>query len=161
MKRLVIYGAGAHARKVCHSALAGGWRVECFVDDARTHAPLAGYELLPGASLGRPDAGRACIVAIGDSDARRRLAVKLAADGWRIAAVIHPGAWVAPDAIVGDGAFIGAGAIVETGAKVGAGAIIDVGAIVDHDCVVADHVHLRAGEVLHPGTHFPLPPDAT
>jgi acetyltransferase-like isoleucine patch superfamily enzyme len=152
---LVIYGAGAQARKVCHAWMLAGGRVEAFVDDNPLAAsPVPGVELRKPGSLEGAPAGAALFVAIGRADVRRRLVELYAGRGWRLPAVVHPRASIAPDARLGDGVFVGAGAVVESAAQVGRGAIVDIGALVDHDARIAAFVHLRAGTVCGAGSEW-------
>jgi len=152
---LLIYGAGAHARKVCHAWMLAGGRVEAFIDDDPAAAsPVPGVELRAAASLGAPLPGNVLFVAIGRADVRRRLADVHAARGWRMPAVVHPRACVAPDAQLDEGVFVGAGAVIESAAHIGRGAIVDIGALVDHDARVAAFAHLRAGMVCAAGTEW-------
>lgn len=152
MDALLIYGAGAHARKVCHAWRLAGGRVEAFVDDDPTAAsPVPGIELRPASALPEPRAGLAVIVAIGRADVRRRLVDALIERGWRLPAVVHPRACVAPDARLEEGVFIAAGAVIESAAHIGRGAIVDIGALVDHDARVAAFSHVRAGKVCAAG----------
>src|SRR6202008_962734 len=72
---LLIYGAGAHARKVCHAwTLAGGGGGEAFADDAPAAvSPVPGFALRPANSLDTMPANTALFVAIGRAQVRRRL----------------------------------------------------------------------------------------
>lgn len=53
--------------------------------------------------------------------------------GYRIASLVHPAAWISPDAAVGDGCIVFPGAIVEPYATVGNGAVLWSGSVVAHD----------------------------
>ena len=152
---LLIYGAGAHARKVCHAWTLAGGRVEAFVDDDPAVAsPVAGVPVRVATSLDTMPANTALFVAIGRAEARRRLVELYAGRGWRLPAVVHPRACIAPDARLEEGVFIGAGAVVESAAQIGRGAIVDIGALVDHDVRIAAFVHLRAGMVCAAGSEW-------
>ncbi len=152
-KALWIYGGGAHARKVCHTARAAGWLVRGFIDEAvNAHSPVEGLPLLHPGALPSSVPDGSVFVAIGRPDVRRRLVYRLTGDRWTIATVVHPLAWVAPDACVAAGVLVAAGAIVESGAEIGRGAILDIGVLVDHDCRVGEFCHLRPGRVLQPST---------
>lgn len=152
---LVIYGAGAHARKVCHAWTLAGGRVEAFIDDDPAAAsPVPGVPLRAPTSLDTMPANTALFVAIGRAEARRRLIERYAERGWRLPAVVHPRACVAPDARLEDGVFVGAGAVVESASQIGRGAIVDIGALVDHDGRIAPFAHLRAGMVCAAGREW-------
>jgi UDP-3-O-[3-hydroxymyristoyl] glucosamine N-acyltransferase len=147
-----IYGTGMHARKVFHALGAGGVTVGGFVHSA-PQPPVVDFSDAP--VLTEVDAlvrshPAAIIVAVGDPSVRRRVHEAFAAAGWRLATVIHPTAWIAPDARIGAGVFVGAAAIVETLADIGEGAIIDIGAVVDHEVHVSAFAHVKPGEVCLP-----------
>jgi sugar O-acyltransferase (sialic acid O-acetyltransferase NeuD family) len=149
--RLVIYGAGGHARKVFHYAVAAGWQVACFVDDsAAAISPSAAVAVIRPAELQPPAPDDAVFVAIGDPGTRRVLMNRLAERGWRLPVLQHRSACVAPDVLVGPGTLVAAGAILETGTIVGRGVIIDIGVVVDHECRIGDFCHLEPGTVLGP-----------
>ena len=152
---LVIYGAGAHARKVCHAWTQAGGRVEAFVDDdPAATTPVPGVAMRSASSLETMPANTALFVAIGRAEVRRRLVELYAGRGWRLPAVVHPRASVAPDARLDAGVFIGAGAVVESAAHIGRGAIVDIGALVDHDARIGAFAHLRAGMVCKAGSEW-------
>jgi len=153
VKRLFIFGTGAHARKVYHCATGIGYQVIAFVDEnPAAVAPVPGEQVLHAAALPDPVAGDCMFVAIGRSDVRRSLMDRLAEQGWGLPALVHSAAWVAPDAQLGDGILVAAGAVVETAAVIGRGVIVDIGVLVDHECDVGAFCHLRPGEVLGPRT---------
>ncbi len=153
MKRLFIFGTGAHARKVYHCATGSGYQVVAFVDEnPAANAPMPGERVLDADVLPEPAADDCMFVAIGRSDVRRRLMDRLAEQGWGLPALVHTAAWVAPDAQLGAGVLVAAGAVVETAAVIGRGAIVDIGVLVDHECDVGAFCHLRPGEVLGPRT---------
>lgn len=156
-RRLFIFGTGAHARKVAHYAVLLGWRVAGFVDEApQAVAPLPGLRVLPPEAMGAPGGvADAAFVAIGAPTVRRRLCDGLQELGWTLPVLVHPGAWVAPDAVLGAGSLVAAGAVVETGVLVGRGVIVDIGVLLDHDVQVGDFAHLRTGEVHGPRSVCP------
>lgn len=156
--RLFIFGTGAHARKVYHYAMDCGWHVAAFIDEARDAvAPITGVQVLHPQDLGEPMSNDAMFVAIGRADVRHRLMDRMEAAGWRLPALVHRKAWVAPDAVLEAGVLVAAGAVVETAAIVGRGAIIDIGVLVDHECRIGAFCHLRPGEVVGPRTDIPSP----
>ena len=153
MKRLFIFGTGAHARKVYHCAVGSGYQVVAFVDEnPAAVVPIPGEHVVHATALPEPAAGDCMFVAIGRADVRRRLMERLGAQGWSLPALVHSAAWVAPDARMGAGALVAAGAVVDTAAVIGRGAIVDIGVLVDHECDVGAFCHLRPGEVLGPRT---------
>lgn len=146
-----IAGTGMHARKVAHALLAQGQPVAGFIDEALDAAsPLAGLpvvalQALPAASPGQP-----AFVAIGSEPVRRRLMDSLQQRGWRLPSVVHPHAWVSPDAVLEDGVFVAAGCVVEAACRIGRGAIVDIGVLIDHESRIEPFSHLRAPGVIGP-----------
>lgn len=156
--RLFIFGTGAHARKVHHYAVDCGWQVAAFVDEAADAvAPISGMPVLRPQDLGAPSIDDAMFVAIGRADVRRRLMDRMDAAGWRLPALVHRTAWVAPDATLEAGVLVAANSVVETTSTVGRGAIIDIGVLVDHECRIGAFCHLRPGEVFGPRSDVPSP----
>lgn len=146
---LAIYGTGAHARKACQLALAAGWRIAVFLDDAAgAAAPVTGIDCRAGAPAAPTESVKAVFVAIGNPAARATIMSRMRERGWTLPSLVHPLAWVSPDARIDEGVIIAATAVVETGAHVAEGAIIDIGALVDHDARVGAYCHVRPGQVV-------------
>ena len=146
-----LMGTGMHARKVAQALLAQGQTIAGFIDEApRAVSPLPGLPVVSLQALPAANDGGSAFVAIGNEAARRRLMNTLQQRGWRLPAVVHPRAWVAPDAVLEEGVFVGAGAVVDAACRIGRGAIVDIGVLLDHECRVAPFVHLRAPGALGP-----------
>ncbi len=60
---------------------------------------------------------------------------------------IHPTAIVARSATIGDGTAVMAGVVVQARTQVGANVILNTRSSVDHDCTIANHVHIAPGAV--------------
>ncbi len=170
-RRVVIgLGAGGHA-KVLVDALraAGGVDLAGLLDPdpARAGAEVLGVPVLGSDALLpelREKGVTGFFVALGstgDAGPRRRLYERGLRAGLEPVRVVHPRAAVSPDAEIGPGAAVLAGAVVNAGSRIGADAIVNSGAVVEHDCALADHVHVatgaclaggvRAGEACHVG----------
>lgn len=147
-RRIVVFGAGGHARVVADALRAAGWTIAAFVDElnpARDGEAFAGSTVIGGpggvAAL-RASGVLDAAIAFGANEARLALHERLRREGLRLPVVVHPSAVVSIDAQIGDGSFVGPGAIVNPAARVGVQVIVNSGAVVEHDCVVADGVHL-------------------
>ncbi len=151
MKRLAVLGAGGHGHVVADTATAAGWSTVALFDDQWPNASSAGPWAIEGDAtqlLKRLTDFDGVIVAIGHCASRWGLHDRLRAAGAPLATIVHPRAWVSPNARVGAGSVVMAGSVLQFGAQVGEAAIINTGATVDHDCVIGDGVHLC------PGTHL-------
>jgi acetyltransferase EpsM len=151
-KKLIIWGAGGHASVVADIVRQTGTHVIVgFVDDTsrrRRYRSLLGVRILGSRAdlKGLLRAGvRQIVIAVGDCDARLKLAAIAQALGFRLCAVIHPRATVAQTASIGAGTVIAAGAVVNPGAMIGENVIVNTCASVDHDCVIEDGAHVCPG----------------
>lgn len=148
--RLVLLGAGGHAKVVAEAARAAGWSVLGFLDPGRTvgervlDLPVLGA----GDEFSQFDDDVAFVPAIGDGRIRWREFQLLRHGVGRIATVVHPAAVVSPSATVGPGSVVMAGAVVQAQTRIGAASIVNTGATVDHDCVVGDGVMIAPGATL-------------
>lgn len=96
---------------------------------------------------------RHLLVAVGDNQARLRLAERARSEGFEFATAVHPSAVVAADVTVGAGTVIAAGVAVNPGTRIGQNAIINTGAIVDHECTIEDGAHIGPGARLGGSVH--------
>lgn len=83
------------------------------------------------------------IIAVGDNADRKREAERL--KHMRFVAAAHLRAVISTSATYGEGTVIMAGAVVQAGARIGKHCIVNTGATVDHDCWLADFVHVAPG----------------
>lgn len=151
--KLLIFGSGAHARKVFYYADRLGYDVVGFIDESsRAISPILGLKMFPPASPQLLGSGASIFVAVGQRVVRKRIMEQYISLGWNLPTIIHPSAWVAPDVKLGAGVLVAAGAVVETASAIGQGAIIDIGAIVDHNCCIPEYSHIKPGEICLPHT---------
>ena len=149
---VVIWGASGHALVVADIVrLAGQFEVVGFLDDLGPDrrgqgfcgaTVLGGYEELRGLYC---RGVRHALVAVGDCEARIRLAASAREQGFDLALAIHPRATIANDVQIGAGSVIAAGAVINPGCVIGENVIINTSASVDHECVVADGAHICPG----------------
>jgi sugar O-acyltransferase (sialic acid O-acetyltransferase NeuD family) len=144
--RLLILGASGHGKVVGDCARASGlWQDIVFYDDRWPALQSCGPWRVTGSGetlAAAAQDGEGVIVAIGDAGARMAWLRRLEAAGAHIVAVTHPSATVSADAAIGAGTVVVAGAVVNIGARLGRGCIINSGAVVDHDCELAEGVHV-------------------
>jgi sugar O-acyltransferase (sialic acid O-acetyltransferase NeuD family) len=153
---LVVIGCGGHGREVLAIVRAVNaasekprWRVVGFVDDHPSAANLDRVDRLGVAYLGAVDwlAGAApqtrVVLGIGDPRVRREASARIEPYGLRAASVVHPAAWVGPDAEAGEGLVVFAGARVTTNVMLGRHVHLNQNATVGHDCVFGDYVSVN------------------
>ena len=148
-RRLVILGAGGHARAVADLAEACGWSVAGFTDRSAPDGRVLGHDddllrLIHSATL---DAG---VVGVGNTALHRRAELfdQLRESGLAIATLIHPHATVSRSARVGQGAVVFPATVLGAGVTVGDNAVIYSAAVAEHECRIGDHVYLSPGAIL-------------
>jgi sugar O-acyltransferase (sialic acid O-acetyltransferase NeuD family) len=148
--KVVIIGAGGHAKALVEGLTARGARIVAYVDpqpapwlDARHCKSDDEFD----------DREAVAVIGIGgtnpDELARRcGIAKAWRGRGFAMPAVVHPSAVVSKMARIEDAAQIMAGATVQPGAVVGGMAIVNTGAIVEHDARIGEGTHVAPGAVV-------------
>lgn len=149
MKRLVILGAGGHAKVVLDIAqLSGRYQQYVFLDDAYLSiADCAGHEVVgPLASYHEyANDDTEFFVAMGSCAGRQQWLETLAQSQLAVATLVHPKAIVASTANLACGVLVCAGAVINPDAQIGIGSIINTNASVDHDCIIGAYCHICPG----------------
>jgi sugar O-acyltransferase (sialic acid O-acetyltransferase NeuD family) len=149
--RVVVFGAGGHAKVVVATLRDAGYDVLAVYDDDQAKWGKAVGGLIVASPDEEQNATTAGIIAIGNNAARERLAAKFPTRKW--ASVVHPSAHVDPSVVLGPGSVVCAGAVIQADAKIGSHVIVNTGATVDHDCVVEDFAHIAPGVHLAGDVH--------
>ena len=149
--RLMILGAGGHARVVANLALVGDdFEIVSAADDR----PDSLGEDLGGVTVThcfdsmdtwRTEGFTHVALGIGDNRKRAALFDRTQAAGLTPATLIHPTAILDRPEGIDMGTIICAGCVLGTGARLGRGVILNTGAIVDHESVVGDFAHIAPG----------------
>jgi sugar O-acyltransferase (sialic acid O-acetyltransferase NeuD family) len=146
--KLVVVGAGGHAKVVVDAARAAGHTVLAAEGDTGGADDVLGVPVVQPLSQLPADS---FIIAIGDNAARKSQFEAHVAAGMRPVAVVHPSAIIGENVTVGEGAFIAAGAVVNPDARIGPNVILNTGCTVDHDCAIGAHAHIAPGVALSGG----------
>ena len=143
--RVLVLGAGGHAKVVIEQLRAGGREVAGVLDADATPRLVAGapvigsdddLERLRGEGLA--DA----FVALGGNALRARLGARLRGLGYTLVNAVHPSAVMSPSVKLGEGVAIMAGACLNADTRVGHLAIVNTGAVVDHDNDLGEACHV-------------------
>jgi UDP-perosamine 4-acetyltransferase len=141
--RIVLVGAGGHAKVVIATVrAAGGNVVAAYDDDQRRWGQQILGVPIKGPISDEEIGGGPAIIAIGNNRARQSLAARLHAQ-W--VSVCHPNTTVHPSVSLGTGTVVFAGSVIQPDAIIGAHSILNTAASVDHDCIVGDFVHIGPG----------------
>lgn len=142
--RLVVLGSGAAARMVGGMVLAGGtFDLAGFTDaNAARHGellcglPILGSDdILP--ELRRQGVSHA-VVAAGEPRLRRRLGALLRTEGFELASVVHPHAYLAPEVHLGAGVIVLPGTVMMDNPVIGDNVFVGQSVAIGHDVVVGD-----------------------
>ena len=152
MSRVIIVGAGGHAKVIADALLTAARHGAAllpigFVDDnpALAGQIIGGLPVLGPVTAITSHPHEGVVVALGDNAARRRVVIGLRQLNESFIIARHPSAIIADAVEIGPGVMICAGAIVNTATRIGAHVILNTGSSVDHDCDNADFVHIAPG----------------
>ena len=154
-QRVIVLGAGGHARVLIDALLLLEW------DVLGVTVPAEGSfasELLGVSVIGDDEQITRYapldvrlvngIGSVGDASARRLLYESWLDRGYRFTTVVHPSVVIARDVTLGEGVQIMAGAVIQTGCRIGANTIVNTASSIDHDCHIGAHCHVAPGTTL-------------
>lgn len=150
MEKLIILGAGGHARSVMDILIQN--------DDFDI---LGCIDPVPGQVLDKKVIGndedlelyftkgiRNVFVAIGDNRLRNKLHQKVVSIGFRPINVISKYAMISPRVDLGNGVCVMAGAVLNVNTVIGDNCIINTRSSIDHDCSIGRSSHIAPGVTL-------------
>jgi sugar O-acyltransferase (sialic acid O-acetyltransferase NeuD family) len=150
MKKLLIIGAGGHAKVVAETALLQNkYEIIGFADDNIKVGTLVfeNYGIvsnIEGISTLKFDE---FIVAIGNNEIRKSIFNSLSTN-YKPATIIHQNAIVSKYSKVGLGTVILAGAVVSYGVEIGENCIVNVSSLIDHESIVSANCHIAQGVII-------------
>jgi UDP-perosamine 4-acetyltransferase len=149
----IILGGGGHARVVASTLRQLNQTILGFTDP-REKASLGNeIEHLGGDAILEDYASTEVVLAVGvgssrDTTRHAHLFDEQRSHNFDFPSLIHPDAFVAPEASVGLGAQVMAGAVVQPGTTLAENVIVNTSASIDHDCKIARHVHVAPGTTI-------------
>ena len=146
MKRLVILGFGGYGKTIEDVVLSGKLFDEIiFLDDKSQDEKVSG---VCTDYVKYIDEHTWFYPAFGNNNLRVEWIYMLNGAKAQVATIIHPMAYVSPNALVEVGCAVLPQAVVNATAKVRTGCIVNFGAVVDHDVVIEKGVHLCINSVV-------------
>lgn len=88
------------------------------------------------------------VLGVGDNKLRQNIANLIEIKGKTVETIIHKTANISKGVVIGSGSFINKNVVVNALAVVGKNVILNTGCIIEHECVLADAVHIAPGAVL-------------
>lgn len=145
--RLIIIGAGGHGKVLADIAYQmNKWQEICFLDDAMNGKTILGFPVIgKSQDIEKYQKNSDFIIGIGDNKIRERIFQQLVKLGCSIATLIHLKAVIGLDVEILEGTVVMPGVVINTSTKIGRGVIVNTSSTVDHDCTIADFVHLSPG----------------
>lgn len=148
---LAIYGTGGSGREVFEiagslNAMANRWEKLLFLDDFTENTELYGAPVLSFEKMRSQYApGQAeVIIAVGEPSSRELLYSKVVNDGYDLATIVHPAAFVSPSAKLGAGVFVKMQSIISADATIEDNVFVQANVIVGHDVCVGRHTQISA-----------------
>ena len=154
MEKVVILGAGGHAREVLwvfeeENRVEPRWDVLGFIDEdiLKKGGILCNLPILGDFTWfeGRVSHDAKVISGVGDCSTKRRFAEKAASLGLEFCSVIHPSVTMSNAVEVGEGTIIAAGTIITTQVKIGNHVTVNLGCTISHDVVIGDYCTIAPG----------------
>ena len=147
-KSLLIIGAGSFSTEADELARLLGYTDIAFLDDNSDKAmnsPVIGSCSQVAKMRAKYDTA---IVALGNNKDWMKYHQMLKENGYSIPTLIHPTAYISPDAEVADGCIIRAKCVVSRYVKLGEATILNVGALIDHHVEIGVGCHVLMGAVI-------------
>ena len=145
---LAFYGAGAMGREFKYVAdETGEWAEMVFIDDHAADVSLLGCPVVGFQAFRKrcsPEDTR-FVITIGEPKFRREAFDRMKEAGYQGARLVHPSAYISPDAEVGEGAVIGPGVFIGSLARIGNDFYAAKGAAIGHDAIIRNHTRVGVG----------------
>ena len=151
-QKVVLLGAGGHAKVVLDALRAQGIRVDGVVDPelAKTESVWRALPVLGSdADLLKLDPTDFLVAngvgSLPGNYLRQKLFKKFKSAGFNFLSVVHPSTFIGSGVVLGEGVQIMAGSIIQPDCQVGNNSIVNTGATLDHDCMIGEDVHIAPG----------------
>ena len=137
MSKLVIFGAGGHAKVVADIALKNGFEIEGFLDDNASASSVIGYPILGKLNdCVKYKETHVFAMGIGNNAVRKMIFEKY--PDYEYPTLIHPTASIGIETKIGEGTVVMPFVVVNACAEVGEFSILNSASVVEHDCRVGD-----------------------
>ena len=149
MEKLILIGAGGHAKSVADSINKSKYVLCGFIDSNKKGMhmglPIFGTEIEE-----IPDYKKySYFVSIGDVVCRKLWFEKIIERGLSIINIIDSSAIISSGVRMGIGNFVGKMAVINADAEIGNDNVINTKALIEHECKVGDHNHLSTNSVIN------------
>ena len=147
MKNVIVIGTGGHAKVVADIIQLNNDNLIGFLTSDTNLTSFLDKPVLGLDTEYKKFNDAYFIIAIGNSDVRKRIANSMADAKWYTA--IHPQAIISKtNTIIGDGTVISANAVINSCSKIGNHCIINTNCTVEHDNIIKSFSHISVGTML-------------
>ncbi len=139
---MILYGAGGHCKVIVEILEGLGVEITEIWDDTEV-SKLWNYDVTkPNLDIDNDE----IIISVGINEFRRKLSGSI--KNLKFGVAIHRESIVSPRSFIDVGTVIMAGVTINADVKIGMHCIVNTNAAVDHDCLVADYVHISPNATL-------------
>lgn len=150
-KKVVIIGAGGHAKVIADIIEKSGDEIIGFLDDKieKNTIIIKDYKVIGDLnnrfSLAIANEDYEFIIAIGDNKKRKEISTS---PNLKFYTAIHPSAQIGINVEIEEGTVIMANVCINSSSRVGKHCIINTGAIIEHDNIIENYVHISPNATL-------------
>lgn len=144
-KKIVIIGASGHGKVLAYIAKLNGYSEIVFLDDDSSLKECGCYPVAGTSEDIKFYQNYDFAIGIGNAQIREKIQNKIEFAQFSLPVLVHPDAVIAEEVSIGNGTVVMAGTVIGPGTVIGRGCIINTSASVDHDCSIADFVHISVG----------------
>ncbi|OFX21251.1 MAG: hypothetical protein A2033_11095 [Bacteroidetes bacterium GWA2_31_9] len=150
--KIVIIGAGGHAKVICDAILAkSDFEIVGFVDSTIPVGTVImnNFKVIieQNELTNLKKHADFFIIGIGNNKIREELYNKLKSF-LKPTSIIHPTAFIASNAIINSGTVCLANSIISANCTIGENTIINAGSIIDHESIIGNNVHISIGTLV-------------
>jgi len=149
MKKLLILGAGGHAKVIKETAMESSkFNTFHYLDDNKNLIKenkniIGEFKDLFLDSI--KSIYKNAFIAVGDSKKREKLFKNLIKEGYNLPVLIHPTSWVSKSAKISEGSIILANSTIQANVTIGSNVIINNNCSIDHDSIIENSSHICPG----------------
>lgn len=151
---MYLFGASGHGKVIAEIAEDLGIDIKGFVDANSSITTILNYSVIANSAT---DLFGEAVISIGSNRIRKQIAID--ENHLNFVSLLSPKANISKRTSIGEGTVVMPGAVVNVDVEIGRHCIVNTSSSIDHDCVLADFVHISpnvalAGNVtVGEGTH--------
>ena len=148
-KKLILIGAGGHAKSVVDSIDESEIELVGFIDENKEGEHF-GYPILAKSFEDIENYGDYYyLISIGDVYFRREWYKRVTAAGLKTLNIIDKTALISKSAKIGTANYIGKYTVINADAQIGNNNIINTKALIEHECRIGNHTHMSTGSTVN------------